>query len=97
MADFAAGPVVPDVPPAHQVPWTGIVTAVLLAGALCARGWLLAGLVRLRAFRRRGVVVDDAEVAAIQETLGTQATVRSVRGTHAAGDVRIPPPGRPPA
>ncbi len=80
MADFAAGPVVPDVPPAHQVSWTGIVTAVLLTGALARVCWLLAGLVRLRAFRRRGVVVDDAEVTAIQETLGTQATVRSVAG-----------------
>jgi protein TonB len=78
--DLADAPVIAEATSGREVPWTGIAAAVLLAGALLRTCWLLAGLVRLRVYRRRGTLVDDAEFAAIQETLGTRAILRSVTG-----------------
>jgi protein TonB len=80
VVDLADAPVIAEATSGREVPWTGIAAAVLLAGALLRTCWLLAGLVRLRVYRRRGTLVDDAEFAAIQETLGTRAILRSVTG-----------------
>lgn len=62
------------------MPWTQIVAVALSGGALLRICWLLAGLVRLRVFRRRGTIIEDPDFAAIQETLGTRAILRSVEG-----------------
>lgn len=62
----------------RDVDWTTVIAIVLVAGIVLRILWLAAGLVRLSRLRRAGVRADDADVAELQQTMGTCADVRYV-------------------
>ena len=65
---------------AATVDWSVLVPGVVAAGVLVRLLWVGLGLVRLRAMRRAGATVADPLYDDIQQTLGTRAELRAVRG-----------------
>jgi TonB family protein len=60
---------------APDLPWTTLVVAALLAGAAARAIFLAIGFFRLGQLTRRAVPIESAEYAAVQEQLGTAATI----------------------
>jgi TonB family protein len=70
---IAAGP---SKPPA--IPWTHVGFGALLIGIAARIVWLSMGVLRLFRLQRGSVVVDAPEYSALQQQLGTRATIAEV-------------------
>jgi TonB family protein len=60
---------------APDLPWTTLAIAALLAGVAARAIFLAIGFFRLGQLTRRAVPIESAEYAAVQEQLGTAATI----------------------
>ena len=62
------------------VPWPLLLFVLFATGVAARVVWVIAGLVRLRALRDRGIALDEPAYEEIQRRLGTNAEVRAVPG-----------------
>ena len=62
------------------IPWTQVGLGALLIGVVARTLWLAVGMVRLLRLARQGAIVDAPEYSALQQQLGTCATIMHVAG-----------------
>jgi protein TonB len=73
-------------------PWLGLLPWILAAGVLARVAWVVAGLARLRALRRRGVPAQDELFDELQRVIGTSAECRVVNGLAQPVTFGVRPP-----